>query len=274
MARAVGAYRVRPWTRRRFMTSCAVSASTPRSRQVGPTRSDSITPGDATWLLTFRFQWRYSGHPRPTATRAASRYPRQTDPVGPFADEGKRARCGILRLRPLTSDLLQERHARSVLVAEQLVEYRAAHLHLASDLSNCPSRHLTTARRIAPSTYYDARVRIASAQDGRDEQLKEQIAQVHRDNYGVYGARKVWLELNRQGIPVARCTVEQLMAQLGLRGARRGRKTRTTRSDPTAARPPDRVNRNFAPRAPHQLWVADFSYVSTWTGNFDLAEAG
>ena len=119
---------------------------------------------------------------------------------------------------------------------------------------------------IAASTYYDARARIANAQGGRDEKLKEQIAQVHRDNYGVYGARKVWLELNRQGIPVARCTVERLMAQLGLRGARRGRKTRTTRSDPAAKRPPDRVNRNFAPRAPNQLWVADFSYVSTWSG--------
>jgi putative transposase len=120
--------------------------------------------------------------------------------------------------------------------------------------------------RIAASTYYDARAATPSVRDRRDEQLKEQIAQVHRDNYGVYGARKVWLELNRQGIPVARCTVERLMGQLGLCGVRRGRKVRTTRSDPAAARPPDRVDRNFAPRAPNQLWVADFSYVSTWSG--------
>jgi putative transposase len=119
---------------------------------------------------------------------------------------------------------------------------------------------------IAPSTYYDARTRIATAQDHRDEQLKEQIVQVFRNNYGVYGARMIWLELNRQGIPVARCTVERLMGQLGLRGARRGRTVRTTRSDPAAKHPPDRVNRNFAPRAPNQLWVADFSYVSTWSG--------
>ena len=111
---------------------------------------------------------------------------------------------------------------------------------------------------IAPSSYYDARARLASARDRRDEQLKEQIAQVYRDNYRVYGARKVWLELNRQGIVVARCTVERLMGQLGLRGARRGRRVRTTRCDPAAARPPDRVHRNFAPRAPNQLWVADF----------------
>jgi putative transposase len=119
---------------------------------------------------------------------------------------------------------------------------------------------------IAPSTYYDARARSASVRDRRDERLKEQIAQVHQANYGVYGARKVWLELNRQGIPVARCTVERLMGERGLRGARRGGKVRTTRSDPAAARPPDRVDRNFAPRAPNQLWVADFSYVSTWSG--------
>jgi putative transposase len=115
---------------------------------------------------------------------------------------------------------------------------------------------------IAPSTYYDARARTPSAQDRRDEQLKEQIARVHRDNYSVYGARKVWLELNRKAIPVARCTVERLMTELCLRGARRGRKVRTTKPDPAVTRPPDRVNRNFAPRAPNQLWVADFSYLN------------
>jgi putative transposase len=100
---------------------------------------------------------------------------------------------------------------------------------------------------IAPSTYYDARARTPSAQDRRDERLKEQIARVHRDNYGVYGARKVWLELNGKGTPVARCTVERLMGQLGLRGARRGGKVRTTRADPAARCPPDRVSCNFAP---------------------------
>ena len=73
---------------------------------------------------------------------------------------------------------------------------------------------------IAPSTYYDARARSPRAQDRRDEQLKEQIAQVHRDNYGVYGARKVWLALNREAIPVARCTVERLMAELDRPAAR------------------------------------------------------
>ena len=119
---------------------------------------------------------------------------------------------------------------------------------------------------IAPSTYYDRRQHKPSRRALRDEQLKEEINRVYQNNYGVYGARKVWLTLNREGIPVARCTVERLMGQLGLRGARRGRRVRTTRCDPAAARPPDRVHRNFAPRAPHQLWVADFSYVSTWSG--------
>ena len=119
---------------------------------------------------------------------------------------------------------------------------------------------------IAPSTYYDARARTRSAHSERDERLKEQIGTVHRDNYGVYGARKVWLALNREGTPVARCAVERLMRELGLQGARRGRQVRTTTPDPAAARPPDLVNRAFTPPAPNRLWVADFTYVSTWTG--------
>jgi putative transposase len=119
---------------------------------------------------------------------------------------------------------------------------------------------------IAPSTYYEARSRAPSARDQRDEQLIEHITRVHRDNYSVYGARKVWLALNREGIHVARCAVERLMRELGLCGARRGRNVRTTTPDPAAARPADLVNRAFAPRAPNRLWVADFSYVPTWSG--------
>ena len=84
--------------------------------------------------------------------------------------------------------------------------------------------------------------------------------------YGVYGARKVWLELNREGTPVARCTVERLMRQIGLRGVRRGIRRRTTIADPAAARPADLVQRRFAPQAPNRLWVADFTYVPTWSG--------
>jgi putative transposase len=119
---------------------------------------------------------------------------------------------------------------------------------------------------IAPSTYYDAIARGPSARAVRDERLKAHIARVHAQNYGVYGARKVWLTLNREGIAVARCTVERLMRELGLAGARRGRRVRTTRPDAAAARPADLVRRRFSPARPDRLWVADFTYCPTWAG--------
>ena len=105
-----------------------------------------------------------------------------------------------------------------------------------------------------------------AARQVRDEDLKAEIARVHAANYGVYGARKVWLTLNREGIEVARCTVERLMADLGLTGASGARPRRTTIADPAAARPADLVQRQFGPLAPNRLWVADFTYVSTWSG--------
>jgi putative transposase len=119
---------------------------------------------------------------------------------------------------------------------------------------------------IAPSTYYGAARRPPSARAVRDEQLKAAIARIHQANYGVYGARKVWLALNRQSTAVARCTVERLMRELGLAGARRGKTRRTTVADPAAARPADLVKRRFSPPAPDRLWVADFTYVPTWAG--------
>jgi putative transposase len=122
---------------------------------------------------------------------------------------------------------------------------------------------------VAPSTYYDARTaaeRGPSPRGLRDERLKSEIRRVHQDNYGVYGARKVWLALNREGIAVARCTVERLMRELGLAGARRGRRIRTTVVDAAAARPADLVRREFDPPAPNRTWVADFTYVPTWSG--------
>jgi len=119
---------------------------------------------------------------------------------------------------------------------------------------------------IAPSTYYDAVRRPPSARARREERLRAAITRVHQDNYGVYGARKVWLALNREGIPVARCTVERLMRELGLAGARRGKRRRTTVPDPAAARPADLVQRRFHRPAPDRLWVADFTYVPTWSG--------
>jgi len=119
---------------------------------------------------------------------------------------------------------------------------------------------------IAPSTYYGLKSRPASPRAIRDERLKEDIRRVHSANFGVYGARKLWRQLNREGIPVARCTVERLMRDLGLEGARRGRRRRTTTPDELAPRPADLVERNFDAGRPNQLWVADLTYVATWAG--------
>jgi len=104
--------------------------------------------------------------------------------------------------------------------------------------------------QIAASTYYDQVNREPSRREVRDDELKEHIRRIHAANYGVYGARKVWLALNREGIEVARCTVERLMAELGLTGAVRGKARRTTIADPTAARPADLVGRRFARQHP------------------------
>jgi transposase InsO family protein len=119
---------------------------------------------------------------------------------------------------------------------------------------------------IAPSTYYAAKSSPPSARRLRDQELKAHITRVHRDNFGVYGARKVWCQLNREGIRVARCTVQRLMRELGLQGVRRGRFKRTTIADGQAARPADLVNRDFSASGPNQLWVADITYVRTWSG--------
>ena len=97
-------------------------------------------------------------------------------------------------------------------------------------------------------------------------ELRGSIRRVWDDNFQVYGARKVWRQLNREQIPVARCTVERLMRSSGLQGAVRGRKCRTTIADDSADRPLDHVNRQFQATRPNELWVADFTYVATWTG--------
>jgi putative transposase len=119
---------------------------------------------------------------------------------------------------------------------------------------------------IAPSTYHAAQRRPASARAVRDRQLKAEIVRVHAEHFGVYGARKVWRQLHREGIAVARCTVERLMGELGLRGAVRGKTRRTTTPDAAAARSADLVDRDFAAQRPNQLWVADLTYVATWSG--------
>jgi putative transposase len=89
---------------------------------------------------------------------------------------------------------------------------------------------------------------------------------VFEANFGVYGARKIWQQLRREGVAVARCTVERLMRQLGISGAVRGKTRRTTIADPAAARSPDLVKRKFSAAAPNRLWVADFTYCATWSG--------
>ena len=118
----------------------------------------------------------------------------------------------------------------------------------------------------APSSYYAARHRPPSSRRVRDEALKVKLRQVHTEHFGVYGARKLWRQLQREGIPVARCTVERLMRGLGLAGVVRGRYHRTTIADEVAPRPADLVERNFHAPVPNRLWVADLTYVRTWSG--------
>ena len=119
---------------------------------------------------------------------------------------------------------------------------------------------------IAPSTYYVAISRPPSARQLRDECLKPEIIRVYEANQSVYGPRKVWRELRRQGFTVARCTVERLMHGLGLKGEVRGKTWKTTFPDLGAPRPFDLVDRHFAVGAPNRLWVADLTYVRTWSG--------
>jgi len=125
---------------------------------------------------------------------------------------------------------------------------------------------------IAPSTYYAHRARAADpekqpARAKRDDKLRPEIQRVWNDNHAVYGAEKVWRQLTREHIATARCTVERLMRNMGLRGAVRGRAFKvTTTVDKSAARPPDLVHREFTATRPNQLWVADITYVATWSG--------
>lgn len=125
--------------------------------------------------------------------------------------------------------------------------------------------------RIAPSTYYthaaretDPGLRPARAQ--RDAALMAHIERIWHENLQAYGVRKVWRQLQREGIQAARCTVERLMKRMGLKGVVRGKPVKTTISDPARSCPLDRVNRQFTADRPNALWVSDFTYVSTWQG--------
>jgi putative transposase len=125
---------------------------------------------------------------------------------------------------------------------------------------------------IAPSTYHEQKAREADPSRlpervVRDTQLREEIERVWKEHFGVYGARKVWRQLKREKIDVARCTVERLMREMGLEGAIRGRKyKKTTIVDEASERPADLVHRDFTADRPNRLWVADLTYVATWVG--------
>ena len=121
--------------------------------------------------------------------------------------------------------------------------------------------------QFASRTYYAAKRRPPCSRKVSDEKLKPQIARVHKENLDVYGADKVWTQMQREGYPVARCTVERLMKDLHLSGARRGKAfKRTTMADEAQHRPADLVNRQFVADRPNRLWVADLTYVKTFTG--------
>ena len=124
---------------------------------------------------------------------------------------------------------------------------------------------------IAPATYHAHKARQADpprlpARAVRDGGLKAEIRRVWTENRRVYGSRKVWRQLQREGFEVARCTVERLMRELNLQGAVRGRRLTTTIPDDVADRPQDLVERNFTATRPNQLWLADLTYVATWRG--------
>ena len=125
--------------------------------------------------------------------------------------------------------------------------------------------------RVAPSSYYEHAARLVdpdkrSVRARRDDELRQQIGRVHEASFGFYGTRKVWHQLRREGIDVAKCTLERLMRAMGLAGIRRGKTCVTTVSNPKTPCPLDRVNREFQVTRPNALWVVDFTYVHTWTG--------
>ena len=120
---------------------------------------------------------------------------------------------------------------------------------------------------IAPNTYHTAKKRSPSKRELRDAELRVEIRRVFDENLFVYGADKIWTQLNREGITVARCTVERLMRDIGISGARRGKQYKvTTTTDDSLARPADLVDREFKAPAPNRLWVADLTYVKTHSG--------
>ena len=127
--------------------------------------------------------------------------------------------------------------------------------------------------KIAPSTFYAALTRPKSRREIEDEKLMTEVRRVYDENYRVYGAKKIWRQLRRDGVQTGRGRVERLMRRLGLAGAVRGKTVRTTIQDKDGMRAPDLVKRQFTAGAPNRLWVADFTHVATWTGTVYVAFA-
>ena len=171
--------------------------------------------------------------------------------VAPTLERDPEGRLGFLRGRA--------RPARSVIVnfLREHADHQPADGGLRWGVEPICAVLIEHGVKMAPSTSFEWKDRLPSRRGQRDAVLAEHFTRVHEANFGVYGSRKVWLALNREGIPVARCTVERLMAQLGLRGAVRGKVKRTTIAG-VGPKPADLVGRNFAPLAPNRLWVADF----------------
>ena len=119
---------------------------------------------------------------------------------------------------------------------------------------------------MAPSTYYSAKTRPLSARAIRDAVMMPVLLVLWKANYSVYGARKLWIAARKAGHVIGRDQVARLMRELGIRGVKRSRRVRTTKTDPTATRAPDLVNRQFCAEAPNRLWVTDLTYVATWSG--------
>jgi putative transposase len=162
------------------------------------------------------------------------------------AVDGVEPICRVLPIAPST-DHAHAAHAHAA-------HAHAAHAHAA----HAHAAHAHAARRADPKRL--------PARAQRDAALMIEIRRVYEENFRVYGVRKVWRQLGREGIAVARCTVARLMRAMGLQGAVRGKKVRTTIPDPAAACPLDRVNRQFKAPRPNALWVSDFTYVATWSG--------
>jgi putative transposase len=146
------------------------------------------------------------------------------------------------------------------------VAFIDAHRHEVVDGGPLGVEPICRVLQVAPSTYYAATTRPPSPRACRDAELVPQLVELWKDNYRVYGARKLWKAARRAGLHVGRDQVARLMRVAGIQGARRTKRVRTTRADPVAARHPDLVQRHFQAEGPNQLWVTDLTYVPTWAG--------